>query len=60
MTLDIEDVYLIMYTVYFEMYDKNMNCYYNQEESEKEKKNWIRTMLSYVLISDKYIKPLKL
>lgn len=38
MTLDIEDVYLIMYAVYFEMYDKNMNCYYNQEESEKEKK----------------------
>ena len=33
-----EDMHLMMYTVYFEMYDKNMNCYYNQEESEKKKK----------------------
>lgn len=27
-----------MYTVDFEMYYKNMKCYYNQEESEKKKK----------------------
>lgn len=53
-----EDMHLMMYTVYFEMYDKNMNCYYNQEESEKKKLD--KEVLSYVLILDKYIKPLKL
>lgn len=26
-----------MYMVYFEMYDINMKCYYNQEECEKKK-----------------------
>lgn len=37
-----------------------MKYYYNQEETEQGK-NWIRTaMLSYALIADKYIKPLKL